>query len=52
MDYRIDFYLDTRRVLKNNLYPVKLRVYSNIERKTKLYDLKKSYSKDCKLPRN
>lgn len=46
MDYRIDFYLDTRRVLKNNLYPVKLRVYSNIERKTKLYDLKKSYSKD------
>lgn len=46
MDYRIDFYLDTRRVLKNNLYPVKLRVYSNIEQKTKLYDLKKSYSKE------
>ncbi|WP_299183934.1 site-specific integrase [uncultured Chryseobacterium sp.] len=46
MDYRIDFYLDTRRVLKNNLYPVKLRVYSNIEKKTKLYDIKKSYNRE------
>ncbi|MDV4068891.1 hypothetical protein CMT34_11875 [Elizabethkingia anophelis] len=44
MDYRIDFYLDTRRLLKTNKYPLKLRVYSNIEQKTKLYDIKKSYT--------
>ena len=46
MDYRIDFYLDTRRILKNNKFPLKLRVYSNIEQKPKLYDIKKSYSKE------
>jgi site-specific recombinase XerD len=46
MDYRIDFYLDTRRLLKNNQYPLKLRVYSNIEQKAKQYDIKKSYTKE------
>ncbi len=40
MDYRIHFYLDTRRILKNNKFPLKLRVYSNIEQKPKLYDIK------------
>ena len=37
MEYNISLYLDTRYKKKNNLYPVKLRVYSNIVGKTKFY---------------
>lgn len=37
MDYVISMYLDSRRKLKNDLYPVKLRVYSNPLKKAKLY---------------
>ena len=37
MDYAITIYHDTRRKLKNDLYPVKLRVYSTSLKKAKLY---------------
>ena len=37
MEYNISLYLDTRYKKKSNLYPVKLRVYSNIISKTKFY---------------
>jgi len=35
--YQISFFLDTRRKKRNNLYPVKLRVYDTQLRKQKLY---------------
>jgi len=39
MDYNISIYLDKRYLLKDtkNLYPVKLRVYSTLTKKKKLY---------------
>ena len=44
MEYRINLYQDTRRVLKDGTFPIKLRVYSNIEQSQKLYNISKSYS--------
>ena len=39
-DYFISLYLDTRRKLSNKKYPVKLRVYTPIPRRQKLYPTK------------
>jgi len=39
-DYSISIYLDTRRAKANNLYPVKLRVFTSTPRKQKLYQTK------------
>ncbi len=36
-DYKISIYLDTRRIMANGKYPVRLRVYSSNTRKQKLY---------------
>jgi integrase/recombinase XerD len=36
-DYSISIYLDTRRAKSNKLYPVKLRVFTPIPRRQKLY---------------
>lgn len=44
MEYRINLYLDKRRELKDGTYPIKLRIYSNIEQSQKLYNTHKSYS--------
>ena len=44
MNCTISIFLDTRRELKNSLYPVKLRVYSNELRKAKLYKTKFDYT--------
>jgi hypothetical protein len=45
MDTKIDFFHDIRREKRDNSYPVKLRVYDAVTKKTKLYsigiDLKK-----------
>ena len=35
--FSISVFLDTRRIKKSGLYPVKLRVYSNIYKRTKYY---------------
>ena len=49
MNYNISIFLDTRRVLKNGLYPVKLRAYSSLHKKAKLYPTEFEYSeKDFK----
>jgi len=37
-DYKIGLYLDTRRKLANGKYPLKIRVYSSIEKKKQLYN--------------
>jgi integrase/recombinase XerD len=41
----ISLYLDTRRVKINNLYPVKIRVFTSSPRKQKLYPTKFEYNK-------
>lgn len=48
-EYFISFYLDTRRELKSKKYPVKLRVFTPLPRKQKLYSTKFEFSeKDFK----
>lgn len=46
MDFKISFFLDKRRATKSGKYPLKLRVYSIIEKKTTLYSIGKEYSID------
>lgn len=46
MDYQINIQLDTRRVKSNGTYPVKLRVYSPVNKKAKLYATGLDLSKD------
>lgn len=44
MGYIIQFYHDTRKANKQGLFPVKLRVYDDIRKRAKLYDIKRYYS--------
>ena len=44
VEYNISFYLDTRRAKKNGKFPLKLRVYSLIEKKTKNYPINKFFT--------
>jgi len=45
MSYSISIYLDSRRRKNDDLYPVKLRVYSSILKKAKLYPTGKDFTK-------
>lgn len=46
MDYKITYYLDDRRATKSGKFPLKLRVYSAIEKKAHMYSIHKEFSKD------
>ncbi|TXN36078.1 site-specific integrase [Flagellimonas hymeniacidonis] len=44
MDYNISYYLDKRFERTDNTYSIKLRVYSNLVKKSKLFSTKRSLS--------
>ncbi|MFV0234071.1 site-specific integrase [Empedobacter falsenii] len=46
MDFKITFYLDERRATKTGKFPLKLRVYSVIEKKAMFFSIGKEFSKD------
>lgn len=46
MDFKITFYLDKRRATKAGKFPLKLRVYSVIEKKTVMFSIGKELSKE------
>lgn len=45
MDFNISIVLDERRLLKNDKYPIKLRVYSVLTQEVKLFSLNRNYHK-------
>ena len=45
-EFNISLYLDSRRPRKDGKYPLKIRIYSHIEKKTKYYPTKKFFKKE------